>query len=141
MAWQFTSRAPVYMQIVSRIRADILGGVYPPDSQIPPVRQLALTAGVNPNTMQRAFAVLEAEQLFITRGTLGRFITTDTEVLERAREIMRRETVARLVEEAAAVGLTPTELIEGIRAYEASFPAPADQDPSDPSHTDERSDT
>ena len=123
MAWQFTSRAPVYMQIVSRIRADILGGVYQPDQQIPAVRQLALVAGVNPNTMQRAFTVLEAEQLFITRGTVGRFITTDTEVLARAREVMRQETVARLVEEAAAVGITPAELIESIRAYEESFPA------------------
>lgn len=119
MAWSFTSRAPVYMQIVSRIRADILGGVYQPDQQIPAVRQLALTAGVNPNTMQRAFAVLEAEQLFITRGTIGRFITTDTEVLARAREVMRRETVARLIEEAAAVGISPAELIESIRAYES----------------------
>lgn len=118
MAWSFTSRAPVYMQIVSRIRADILGGVYQPDQQIPAVRQLALTAGVNPNTMQRAFAVLEAEQLFITRGTIGRFITTDTEVLARAREVMRRETVVRLIEEAAAVGISPAELIESIRAYE-----------------------
>lgn len=119
MAWQFTSRAPVYMQIVSRIRADILGGVYRPDEQIPSVRQLALTAGVNPNTMQRAFTVLEAEQLFITRGTVGRFITTDTEVLERAREILRQETVARLVEEAASVGISPDELIESIRALTA----------------------
>ena len=123
MAWSFTSRAPVYMQIVSRIRADILGGVYQPDQQIPAVRQLALTAGVNPNTMQRAFAVLEAEQLFITRGTIGRFITTDTEVLARAREVMRRETVARLIEEAAAVGISPTELIESIRAYESEHAA------------------
>lgn len=127
MAWSFTSRAPVYMQIVSRIRADILGGVYQPDQQIPAVRQLALTAGVNPNTMQRAFAVLEAEQLFITRGTIGRFITTDTEVLARAREVMRRETVARLVEGAAAVGISPEELIEGIRAYERESAA-ADTD-------------
>ena len=123
MAWSFTSRAPVYMQIVSRIRADILGGVYQPDQQIPAVRQLAQTAGVNPNTMQRAFAVLEAEQLFITRGTIGRFITTDTEVLARAREVMRQETVARLIEEAAAVGISPAELIESIRAYESEHAA------------------
>ena len=136
MAWQFTSRAPVYMQIVSRIRADILGGVYPPDSQIPPVRQLALTAGVNPNTMQRAFAVLEAERLFITRGTVGRFITTDTEVLERAREILRQETVLRLVEEAAAVGMTPDELIESIRALVPPFPPSPTE-----STSNERSDT
>lgn len=127
MAWQFTSRAPVYLQIVSRIRADILSGVYQPDEQIPSVRQLALTAGVNPNTMQRAFTVLEAEQLFITRGTVGRFITTDTEVLARAREVMHRETVARIIEEAAAVGITPEELMEGIRAY-AGKASPPEQD-------------
>lgn len=117
MAWHFTSRAPVYLQIVSRIRADILGGVYRADEQIPSVRQLAFEAGVNPNTMQRAFSVLEAEQLFVTRGTVGRFITTDTAVLEQARKTLRSETVARLVEEAEAVGMTPDELIEGIRSY------------------------
>ncbi len=138
MAWSFTSRAPVYMQIVSRIRADILGGVYKPDEQIPAVRQLALTAGVNPNTMQRAFAVLEAEQLFITRGTVGRFITTDTEVLERAREVLRRETVARIVEEAAAVGLSPEELIKGIRAYQSETAAADNGEPSEESTTTQR---
>ena len=117
MGWQFTSRAPVYLQVVSRIRADILSGVYEADQQIPPVRQLALEAGVNPNTMQRAFAVLEAERLFVTRGTVGRFITSDTAVLDAAREVMQKETVARLAEEARSVGLEPEELIRMIRAY------------------------
>ena len=130
MAWHFTSRAPVYLQIVSRIRADILGGVYRPDQQIPSVRQLAFEAGVNPNTMQRAFTVLEAERLFVTRGTVGRFITTDTEVLDRAREILRRETVARLVEEAQEAGLSPEELIAGIRIYVEGLTAPPAYTPS-----------
>ncbi len=117
MAWHFTSRAPVYLQIVSRIRADILSGVYQADQQIPSVRQLAFEAGVNPNTMQRAFSVLEEEQLFVTRGTMGRFITTDTDVLNSAREALRRETIALLVEEARAAGISPDELIEGIRTH------------------------
>lgn len=130
MAWHFTSRAPVYLQIVSRIRADILSGVYRPDQQIPSVRQLAFEAGVNPNTMQRAFTVLEAERLFVTRGTVGRFITTDTEALDRAREILRRETVARLVEEAQEVGLSPEELIAGIRTYVEGLTAPTADTPS-----------
>lgn len=121
MAWHFSSRAPVYLQIVSRIRADILGGVYKADEQIPSVRQLAFEAGVNPNTMQRAFSALEAEKLFVTRGTLGRFITTDEGVLAEARETLRRETVARLTEEALAVGISPEELIRGIRAYAESL--------------------
>lgn len=127
MAWHFTSRAPVYLQIVSRIRADILSGVYEADQQIPSVRQLAFEAGVNPNTMQRAFSVLEDEQLFVTRGTVGRFITSDTEVLKRARETLRRETIARLLEDAQTAGISPDELIEGIRSHI--------QNPS-PDHTD-----
>ena len=114
MAWHFASGTPVYLQIVSRIRADILLGVYPPDTQIPSVRQLACEAGVNPNTMQRAFTVLESGPLFVTRGTLGRFITTDTAVLDKARAVLRRETVARILAEAAAVGITPAELISDI---------------------------
>ena len=130
MAWPCTSRAPVYLQIVSRIRADILSGVYRPDQQIPSVRQLAFEAGVNPNTMQKAFAVLEAERLFVTRGTVGRFITTDTDVLDRARHILHGETVARLVEEAQAVGISPDQLIEGIRAYVAER-STSPQDPND----------
>ena len=49
MAWQFGGRSPVYKQIVSRIRADILNGKYKPDEQVPPVRQLAMEAcGVMP---------------------------------------------------------------------------------------------
>ncbi len=117
MAWTFTSGSPVYLQIVSRIRADILNGTYRSDQQMPTVRQLAMEAGVNPNTMQRAFAVLEAEHLFVTRGTVGRFITTDEEVLRKAREVMRRETVERLIAEARSVGMEPDELIERIQAY------------------------
>ena len=126
MGWQFTSRAPVYLQVVSRIRADILSGVYEADQQIPPVRQLALEAGVNPNTMQRAFAMLEAEKLFVTRGTVGRFITSDTAVLDAAREVMRKETVARLVEEARTAGSPPEQLICEIRAYLDGETSPQD---------------
>lgn len=129
MAWTFTSRAPVYLQIVSRVRADILNGVYKADQQIPAVRQLAFEAGVNPNTMQRAFAVLEAERLFVTRGTVGRFITGDAEVLARARETMLRETVEQILADAAAVGLTPRELVERINAA-APSPSPAEGDPA-----------
>ena len=63
MAWSFTSRAPVYMQIVSRIRADILGGVYQPDQQIPAVRQLAQTAG---NELCVGIGNLTHEQQWLT---------------------------------------------------------------------------
>ncbi len=115
MPWSFSGESPVYLQIVSRLRADILNGKYGIDGQLPPVRQLAMEAGVNPNTMQRALAILEAEGLFDTRSTVGRFITTDASVLERAKETLWQETTERILREAAAVGLSPDELILRIR--------------------------
>ena len=120
MKWTFESGIPIYLQILGRLRTEIASGAYPPGAKLPPVRELALEAGVNPNTMQRAFAVLETEKLFVTRGTVGRFITTDQAVLDAARVTVRRETVARLVEEARAVGLSPEDLIREISAYTAA---------------------
>ena len=117
MAWQFRGDIPVYRQIVSRLRAELLAGKYPADGQIPPVRQLALEAAVNPNTMQKALTELEGEGLLYTRSTAGRFVTSDEEVLRRARETMHRETMERLTLEALSMGITKEELVTFIQNF------------------------
>ena len=63
MAWQFESGLPIYRQLVDRIRMMIAGGEFKPGDRIPAVRELALEAGVNPNTMQKALAQLEKDGL------------------------------------------------------------------------------
>lgn len=115
MAWQFHSRAPVYLQIVSRIRADILEGKYQADEQVPSVRQLAIEAAVNPNTVQRALTELEREGLLYARSTTGRFVTSDSEVLSRARETMHKEAMARFLADALALGITEEEFVTFIK--------------------------
>ena len=106
MPWKFNSHEAVFLQIASRLRGEILRGKYQPDQQIPPVRQLAFEAAVNPNTMQKALTVLEEEGLLYSRGTVGRFVTTDRSVLALCGERVRREAVHRLVEEAFELGIT-----------------------------------
>ena len=115
MAWQFNSQEAVFIQIANRLRGDILKGIYPPDSQIPSVRHLATDAAVNPNTMQKAFVELEREGLLYARSTAGRFVTSDEEVLNRARETMRREALTQLLHEAQSLGITKDELITFIQ--------------------------
>ena len=110
MAWSFTSRAPVYMQIVSRIRADILGGVYKPDQQIPAVRQLALTAGVNPNTMQKAFAALEQSGLICTQRTSGRTVTEDIEVIKGVQKDLASSHITQFIQKMKELGFTNDEI-------------------------------
>lgn len=126
MAWQFRGHSPVYRQIVRHIRADILNGRYQPDEQIPPVRQLATEASVNPNTMQRALSALEDEGLLVSRGTVGRFVTSDEAALERARRTARQDALEKLAEEAQAAGLTLDDLVQYIREEAQSAAIPSD---------------
>lgn len=122
MAWQFHGQSPVYHQIIRHIRADVLNGRYPPNSQIPSVRQLAVEAGVNPNTMQRALSALESEGLLISRGTIGRFVTSDSEALVRTRRIARMDALEQLAADAREAGISLEELVEYIRTEDNTSP-------------------
>lgn len=97
MTWKFTGSKPVYLQIMEHIRGAILAGEFPPGARIPPVRELAAQAQVNPNTMQRSLLELEREGLLIGCGSMGRFVTGDRAVLDA----MRAEAVDTAVREAA----------------------------------------
>lgn len=99
MAWSFTSDKAVYLQIADRIKKMVLSGEYSAGAQIDTVRQLATTAAVNPNTAQRAFTELESEGIIISKGTIGRFVTEDPEVLELCRSKMAEDLVKELVKD------------------------------------------
>ena len=110
MGWSFHNTLPVYLQIASKIRADIISGKYAKEEQIPPVRQLAFEAAVNPNTMQRALTQLETEGLLIAKGTVGRFVTGDPTVLQFARQKAAEELINAFVNNCIELGITKEEL-------------------------------
>lgn len=118
MSWSFNSSTPLFIQIADRIRADILNGKYAPDTQIPTVRQLAFDASVNPNTMQKALISLEEEGLLYTKGTVGRFVTSDPCVLTEAQKKLKKTVMSKIVSEALDAGITKDELIEFLRTEE-----------------------
>lgn len=106
MSWKFTGDAPVYQQIMDCIRGDILRGEYRPGDRIPAVRELAVQARVNPNTMQRAMMELEREGLLVSCGTIGRFVTSDPAVLEQARRTVHLSVARRCAQMLEGYGLT-----------------------------------
>lgn len=115
MAWSFDRHTPVYLQITGRIRNEIIKGTYKPHSQIPSVRQLALEAAVNPNTVQRALADLEAEGLIYSESTSGRFVTGDTELINAAKHKAAKEFVDDFLKKAQELSISTDELIEMIK--------------------------
>lgn len=86
MAWDFTKDRPIYSQLVEQIKVRIFSGAWDLGERLPTVRELAATAGVNPNTVQRAFAELEREEIIYTERTTGRFITGDAEALNKQKK-------------------------------------------------------
>lgn len=94
MAWTLDSDRPIYTQIVEIIQRQIVSGVYEAGDRLPSVRDMAMVAGVNPNTMQRAYAQLEQSGLIETQRTTGRNVTENRELIEQVRdELAAKETV------------------------------------------------
>lgn len=106
MQWKFTGDKPVYQQIMEHLRCAVLTGGYQPGARIEPVRELAMMANVNPNTMQRALSELEREGILVGCGTLGRFVTSDEDILNAARRATRIEAARSCAAKLQAFGLT-----------------------------------
>ena len=111
MKWDFKSGVPIYQQIIRVLRTQIASGRYPPGSRVPAVRDLALEAGVNPNTMQRALAELERDGLLETVRTTGKFVTQDEELISRIRNELAAESIRALIGNLKSLGLTEDQIL------------------------------
>lgn len=112
MAWQFTSSRPIYQQIVDEIELRILNGTYEMGMRLPSVRDLAMLAAVNPNTMQRALSELEEMGLLTTQRNAGRTVTTDEEAVKRARSAKADLLMETFLLQMKSLGLTKEEAIK-----------------------------
>ena len=79
MSWSFSNDKPIFQQIADIIILKIISGEYPPGYRLETVRDLALIAGVNPNTMRRALSFAEESGIIYVRRGEGRYVTEDTE--------------------------------------------------------------
>ena len=119
MAWSFSPHRPVYYQVAERIRRAILSGEYPSGTHIPSVRQLALDAAVNPNTVQHAFSELEELGLIESRGTVGRFVTENKEIIEKCRMQEAKELVDGIIKKVEELGINAEDIIRMIREHDS----------------------
>ena len=115
MNFKFDNNTPIYIQLVEQIKIHIVSGCLLAGERLPSVRDLAMLTKVNPNTMQRALSLLEEEGLLISRGTVGRYVTSELELIESAKKKICFDTVKRFCLEAQALGISQEELIDYIK--------------------------
>lgn len=111
MAWELDSDRPIYAQLVERIQMQIISGYYPPGGKLPSVRDLAMEAAVNPNTMQKAFAELERSGLIITQRTSGRTVTEDIVMIGEIKQELAKEHLKDFIEKMKELGITKEEIL------------------------------
>ena len=110
MDWMFRQDLPIYTQLTEQLTLAIISGEYPAGARLPSVRDLALEAGVNPNTMQRALTELEREGLVYAQRTAGRFVTEDFDAVERARLRIANEKAAEFLAAMEKLGFSRAQI-------------------------------
>lgn len=83
IAIDYQNRKPIYEQIVERFQMLIIKGVLEPDTQMPSVRSLAVELSINPNTIQKAYGVLEQEGFIYPVKGRGNFVSGNAELAEK----------------------------------------------------------
>ena len=108
------SGEPVYLQIIRNFKQLILQGQIKDGDEVPSRRILAAQLGVNPNTVQKAFAELEKEQLIQTPPNAKSVVLISNDMLTNLRVELLETHVTTMVDAAIGVGITLNELVKMI---------------------------
>lgn len=111
MNFTFDNDRPIYTQLAHQIKVLIISGNIKPSEKLPSVRDFALKYKVNPNTMQKALSTLEEEELIFTERTNGKYVTSDTKLIEKIKKELAKEKVQIYLAEMKNLGLTKEDAI------------------------------
>lgn len=117
MSWIFDNNKPIYLQIMEKIKLQIVSHQLEPNQQLPTVRELANEAGVNPNTIQRALSDLERDGFVYSKRTTGRFVTEDQKLLTQSRKQLSEEQLEQFISSMTQFGYQKEELPSVVADY------------------------
>ena len=106
MDYIFDNERPIYIQLVEKLKMQIVSGELKQGQRIPSVRDLALVARVNPNTMQKALAELESQGLVYTERTNGKFVTQNQKLIHQTKKELAKEKVQKYLDDMKNIGIT-----------------------------------
>ncbi|MBR3464227.1 MAG: GntR family transcriptional regulator [Clostridiales bacterium] len=115
MSWNFDESRPLFQQIVERVTVDVVSGKYNAGDKLPSVREYAVEAGVNPNTMQKALSALEESGLIVTQRNSGRYVTENSALIADYRKGAALKAAQDYIAFTKSAGLTLEEAIEVLK--------------------------
>jgi GntR family transcriptional regulator len=110
----YQSRIPIYEQIVNNIEKYVAVGILREKSQIPSIRELANNLGINPNTVKKAYDILENKGVIMTISTKGTFISNNTKMVLENKIDKEINLIKDKIRELENMGISKKEIIERI---------------------------
>ena len=118
MDWIIDKGRPICPQICEQLCAQIMAKEFLPNQRLMSVREVALEAGVNPNTVQRAFEQLESQGVLRSERGSGWFVSENIDCAQALYREMVRQKCQQFFFELQDLGMTPEEVKNLVKEWE-----------------------
>ena len=108
---------PIYLQVVRHIKRGIVAGIVLNGDEVPSRRVLSALLGVNPNTIQKSYAILESEKLMESRSGAKSYMVLDEASVAKVRSQLLENDATTVVNSLKQMGLTKEEALALIENY------------------------
>lgn len=108
---------PIYQQIVLYIKREISAGTAVTDDEIPSRRVLSALLGVNPNTVQKAYKILEDEKIIQSHSGAKSLIVADEKMREKIRKELTETDAKSVVTTLKQMGISKDEAFALIEKF------------------------
>ena len=109
--------SPIYVQILLYIKRGAVAGTIRDGDELPSRRMLSARLGVNPNTVQKAYRMLEEEGLIRSHSGAKSCMVLDGDTVARLREELLEEDARAAVLKLKQMGVSAEEAVALIRRY------------------------
>ena len=107
----------IYLQILLYIKRGIIAGTISDGDELPSRRMLSALLGVNPNTVQKAYRMLEEEGLISSHSGAKSYMILTAETVERVRSELLEGDAVNIVTAMKQMGLSKAEAISLLEKY------------------------
>lgn len=110
----YSSRTPIYEQIVSEIEKYVALGILKSKDQIPSIREMASNLGINPNTVKKAYSILESKGVITSLSTKGTFIASNIDNVKEAKIEEGIQEINNIISSLEKLGITKEEILKKV---------------------------
>ena len=112
------SSVPIYEQLIRKIKENIMKGYLNPGDHLPSVRKMARELNVTPNTVQKAYSMLEQERVIMTVRGKGAFVADKKPEIDNRQKLeeLKRE-IKPLIMELLYSGVEKSDIINMIEEF------------------------